>query len=300
MDQGRDDHDQKLRLQAEFTGSDKVGNAINILHQFRTVQNLTVAFLTEQIQHMLGVGTGIGINFLSAHQPEGIEHRRTGLGDMARKTPQGVLNRGHGISVTSKGNESGKSGIFPADRSEVATQLPGSRREDLFTGSQAGGIGPSECLAKRLLLALMRHMNHRQEFFPQPLGQRPEMKLGLVAVGLLFLPRGTAGQIQSGSIQPEWFFEALVMVFQFKEHLVRLFLIRKTRGGKGLDEIQVKITGRLGGGTFAGHPEEKPAQFVGLPFRPLNGPLPDAEPGEAGRIRAVEDFCQRLVIGAVQ
>jgi hypothetical protein len=73
-------------------------------------------------------------------------------------------------------------------------------------------------------------------------------------------------------------------VFQTEEHLVVDLVVLEARRIEGLDEVEVKVPLRHGGGSFVGRAEKEVAGARGLVLLPDQFVLPDLVAGHIGGV----------------
>ena len=87
------DHDYPLRFQPILAGGHEL-DALNVGDDFRAVQHLTLTFLHQQIEDVLGVPGSGGVQFVAVEQFKSVKHRCRLLGAARpNDTAQRVLRR---------------------------------------------------------------------------------------------------------------------------------------------------------------------------------------------------------------
>ena len=167
-------------------------------------------------------------------------------------------------------------------------------------GEGADGRAALGPLKKRLGAPLVGHLEGVRHVALQPLHQSAQGFVGLCGVGVLGVAGGRGGQLQGGGVSPERGAEVLVHAGEAEEQLVGLLLVLEARRLERLQEVQVEIPRRHGGGAFVGRAEEQIAVARRLALRPGELVLPDLEAGDVRFVQTLQQPLERLEVVAVE
>ena len=271
------------------------------------VHHLPVPLPLQQPQHMPRVGRTGGLHAVAVQQPQRIEHGG-GLGGrtLAGHDLQGVAGRLFPVPVC---EQHGKARVprrlvlKVRRKAEARHRVDEAAEVDHFLGAKARD------LAHRLLLAPLdepsspapvRALESVDHVVAKPLHDLAQKAVRLLQVGLLGVSRRNQRQVRRCGVARQRFVEGLVATVQSHEHLVGLLLVLEPRRLVGLDEVQVEVPRRHGGGTLVGRPEEQVAAPRRLSVRPNQLVFPNLVAGDVSMVGALHDPAERVVVVAVQ
>ena len=280
-----------------------------VLDDLAAVDHLAMALGPDGVEDELGVLGFVGIDLFAVEQFQGIQYGRGLLGAVrSRDGPQGVLR---GLGAVVAGDQDREERVVLGLIGEVRRQAdPGNGVDqvaevDGFVGRDSGQPTDSAHFflcpgAHGLCLALVGDFKGIHDVRLQPLDQLFQKTVGLGFVGGLGVARGGGGKVQRGGIVFQRGLELLVDAFQAEEDLVTGLVILELGRIVGLDEIEVEVPLRHGGGALVGSAEEKVADTGGLAFLPGQFMLPDLVTAHIGGVLAFHDPLERLVVEAVE
>jgi len=113
--------------------------------------------------------------------------------------------------------------------------------------------------------------------------------------------RRGGSKVQSGSVASQRDSKFLIRLFQTQEHLVRFLFVLEVRWVERLDEIEIEVPGRYGGGSLVGCAEKEIALARGFSVQPFQFVLPDPVTRHVGwTVRDFHDALQGFVIVAIE
>ena len=278
-----------------------------VLDDLAAVDHLAVPLGLDGIEDELGVLRFVGVDLLAVEKLQGVQHGGGLLGAvLPGDGPQGVLR---GLGAVVAGDQDRKERIVRGLVLEVRGQAdPGDGVDqvaeiDGLVGRQAGQVADRFALGPfghGLGAALIGDLEGIAHVLLQPLDQFLQEAVGLRFIGGLGVARGGGGKVQGGRIALQRGLEFLVGAFQAEENLVVDLVVLEARRIVGLDEVEVKVPLRHGGGALVGSAEKEVAGTGSLVLLPNQFVLPDLVAGHVGGVLTFHDPLERLVVEAVE